>query len=107
MLMHKMSGKSHRAPMKIAILDSGLDSCLAGFNREDRERVMEEVSFIGGDGETLDKTGHGTHVAAIILRLTHDVKLYIAKITDTKTVKSREAVTKVKYHAQSVSFRTL
>ena len=101
-----MIGVSHR-PIKIAILDSGLDADLAGLSREDRERVVERLSFIGGDGETFDKMGHGTHVAAIILRLTRDVKLYIAKITDTKTVKSREAVTKVKYHAQSVSFRTL
>ncbi|KAJ8116066.1 hypothetical protein ONZ43_g4521 [Nemania bipapillata] len=58
---------------------------------EDRDRIKEKVTFIGGDAD-VDAVGHGTHIAAIILRLTKNVDLYIGKITNTSSVSQRETV---------------
>lgn len=80
--------------LKVAILDSGIDLSHPDFNSSDKERIKETLSFIGGDPNT-DQVGHGTHVAAIILRLTENVDLYIAKITDSKYVEEREEIAAV------------
>jgi hypothetical protein len=75
-------------------LDSGIKLDYFKSNGEDGFRVKDTVTFIGGDA-TVDKTGHGTHIAAIILRLTRNVDLYIGKITDSVTVGQREVVVEV------------
>ncbi|CZR58257.1 uncharacterized protein PAC_08148 [Phialocephala subalpina] len=77
--------------LKVAILDSGINLNHPDFNAEDRERIKKKVTFIGGNPE-VDETGHGTHIAAIILKLTKNVDLYIGKITDSKTAIQREKV---------------
>jgi hypothetical protein len=69
-------------PLRIAILDSGINFEDKEFNEEERERIKERVSFIGSSAD-VDAEGHGTHMAAIILRLTVNVELYIGKVTDS------------------------
>jgi subtilisin family serine protease len=67
--------------LKVAILDSGIDSSHPGFAGEDRIKVKE--TWIGGDPGK-DSSGHGTHVAGIILELTSNVDLYIGKVTESR-----------------------
>ncbi|KAI0197476.1 hypothetical protein F4808DRAFT_473817 [Astrocystis sublimbata] len=79
---HRLLGRSHEERLKVAILDSGINTQHSDFSDEDRERIRGKVSFIDSKAET-DFVGHGTHIAAVILRLTKNVDLYIAKITDS------------------------
>jgi hypothetical protein len=85
--------KIGRAPrrLKVAILDSGINLLHPDFDSHDRERIKGTKSFIGGDADT-DAVGHGTHIAAIILRLTENVDLYIAKITNTRDVDESQEI---------------
>jgi hypothetical protein len=70
-------------PLRIAILDSGINFNDREFNNGERDRIKGRKSFIGGTPDT-DTVGHGTHIVATILRLTVNVELFIAKITDSK-----------------------
>lgn len=97
--------KIGRAPrrLKVAILDSGINLLHPDFDSHDRERIKETKSFIDDDPDT-DAVGHGTHIAAIILRLTENVDLYIAKITNTKTVDERQEIADVSESLQHNEF---
>ncbi|TGJ84207.1 hypothetical protein E0Z10_g4570 [Xylaria hypoxylon] len=88
---HRLLGRDRDERIKVAILDSGIDMHHPDFSDEDRDRIKERVTFIGGDAD-VDTAGHGTHVAAIILRLTKNIDLYIGKITNTSSVSQREKV---------------
>ncbi|KAF1924938.1 uncharacterized protein M421DRAFT_424355 [Didymella exigua CBS 183.55] len=86
---YKTNRNSH-SKLKIAILDSGLDMT--------HEKVLDELeiehdrikyeSFVEG-GIMRDECGHGTHVAGIILNLTTQTKIYVAKVMSS--AKAREA----------------
>ncbi|KAM4059852.1 subtilase family protein [Hirsutella rhossiliensis] len=66
--------------LKVAILDSGIDLNHPGFAQEDR--IKKTKSWVGGNVDDTD--GHGTHIAGLILELTQNVDLYIAKITTSR-----------------------
>lgn len=97
---HRILGRGRDERIKVAILDSGIDKKYPGFGDEDCDRIKEVVTFIGGDA-AVDTVGHGTHMAAIILRLTKNVDLYIGKITNTSRVTRREAIAEVIIKASS------
>ncbi|KAF2963128.1 hypothetical protein GQX73_g10440 [Xylaria multiplex] len=91
LVTHRLLGRGREERIKVAILDSGIDIQHPDFSDEDRDRIKEKVTFIGGDAG-MDTAGHGTHIAAIILRLTKNVDLYIGKITNTSIVTQREGI---------------
>ncbi|RWA11934.1 hypothetical protein EKO27_g3171 [Xylaria grammica] len=91
LVKHRLLGRGREERLKVAILDSGIDMQHPDFTDEDRDRIKERATFIGGDAD-VDTAGHGTHVAAIILRLTKNVDLYIGKITNTSSVSQREEI---------------
>ncbi|KAI1826112.1 hypothetical protein F4861DRAFT_499199 [Xylaria intraflava] len=93
LVTHRLLGRGREERMKVAILDSGIDIQHPDFSDEDRDRIKDKVTFIDSNAD-VDTAGHGTHVAAIILRLTKNVDLYIAKITNTPEVSEREGVVK-------------
>jgi signal transduction histidine kinase len=80
--------------LKVAILDSGINFAHPDFSAEDRGRIKDRVTFIGGDRD-IDSAGHGTHIAAIVLRLTKNVDLYIGKITESQSVNQRMEIAEV------------
>jgi signal transduction histidine kinase len=80
--------------LKVAILDSGINFAHPDFSAEDRGRIKDRVTFIGGDPD-IDLAGHGTHIAAIVLRLTKNVDLYIGKITESQSVNQRMEIAEV------------
>lgn len=66
---------------KVAILDTGVDTNHPMLRRGGR--IIKSESFMG-DGTALDISGHGTHIAGIIIELTSNVDLYIAKFTNSR-----------------------
>ncbi|ETS84479.1 hypothetical protein PFICI_02504 [Pestalotiopsis fici W106-1] len=93
LVKYRLLGRGRDERMKVAILDSGINVNHPDFSDEDRDRIKERTAFINSNAD-VDETGHGTHVAAIVLRLTKNVDLYIGKITDKPNVSQREEIAK-------------
>ncbi|KAF7537785.1 hypothetical protein G7054_g3488 [Neopestalotiopsis clavispora] len=97
---YRLLGRGRDKRIKVAILDSGINVHHPDFSDEDRDRIKEKVSFIGDNAET-DISGHGTHVAAIILRLTKNVDIYVGKITNSSSVDQFEDVEKALIYSRT------
>jgi len=71
-------------PVKIAILDTGLDPEHACIEAHD-ERIRGH-NWISKTRSTdfRDSHGHGTHIAGLMLDFIPHAELYIAKVTDGK-----------------------
>ena len=69
--------------LKIAILDSGFDSEHSYFYED--LRIKDAQSWVQGPPNE-DTSGHGTHIAGIILDLTRNADIYIGRITETKNL---------------------
>lgn len=83
-------GRGRVERIRVAILDTGIDMNHPDVKSQ-RKRVIEHESFVGGDA-TVDTSGHGTHIAGILLDLTNNVDLYIGKFTETRLCGERENV---------------
>jgi hypothetical protein len=82
-------GKAKR--LKVAILDTGIDSNIIDF--KDESRIICQKSFVEDD--TRDTSGHGTSIAGIILDLTTNVDIYIGKIMSSRHCQGRGQIVKV------------
>jgi len=69
--------------LKLAILDSGYDANHSYFH--DELRIKDKMSWVQGPADD-DRSGHGTHIAGIILDLTSNVDLYIGRITEKRNI---------------------
>lgn len=84
-------------PIRIAILDTGIDSKEDLLVRTALEsgRIKECCGFVidrDSDPESVnfhDANGHGTHVARLVLNAAPSAEIFIAKISDQATVSSR------------------
>lgn len=77
------------APVRIAVLDTGLDKSHPDFEAQEG-RIQGEKSFISDcrrEDDVFDRCGHGTHVAGLLLDFAPDAELYIAKISDLEPAK--------------------
>ncbi|KAF4976943.1 hypothetical protein FDECE_18415 [Fusarium decemcellulare] len=74
--------------IKVAILDTGIDMAHPDI-LSSTGRISDHKSFVGGDATT-DRSGHGTHIAGILLNLTNNVDLYIAKFADVSRYNDSE-----------------
>ncbi|RBR08918.1 uncharacterized protein FIESC28_10098 [Fusarium coffeatum] len=83
----------HVEPVRIAILDSGLDN-ENPFLFEDQQlpkpRVKEVRSFINGTEphEVRDEIGHGTHALGLLLKVAPCAEIYVARIARGETLDS-------------------
>ncbi|KAK1252176.1 hypothetical protein MKX08_003363 [Trichoderma sp. CBMAI-0020] len=77
------------APVRIAVLDTGLDRSHHDF--EAQERRIQGAKLFSYDcqqeDDVFDCCGHGTHVAGLLLDFAPDAELYIAKISDLEPAK--------------------
>ena len=78
--------------LKLAVLDSGIDGQHLYFDEEDR--IVDGKSWVPGAARQ-DSSGHGTHVAGLVLDLTRNVDIYVARITATKILTDVEAIADV------------
>lgn len=67
--------------VKIAILDTGID-LTDHFISNNRRRIRAK-SFLPNDNSVEDVHGHGTHAAALLLRIAKNADIFIARITKT------------------------
>ncbi|KAL6790875.1 peptidase S8/S53 domain-containing protein [Trichoderma sp. SZMC 28012] len=69
-------------PMKIAILDTGIDRDHDAFEARE-ENIKAKLNFYNNSQRSIpDLNGHGTFTASLILDYAPDAELYIAKIAD-------------------------
>ncbi|KAH7317058.1 peptidase S8/S53 domain-containing protein [Stachybotrys elegans] len=77
--------------VKVAVLDTGIDGenpILKSAKRERRRNdwpIKDQRSFLDGVSVT-DTDGHGTNVAALVLKMTPEADLYVAKISECHEV---------------------
>lgn len=88
------SGKADGYAVKIAILDSGIDAM-----HPDVRPFLNSVDyhdFIDGDHEhKVDDSGHGTHVAAVVLGLAKSARVFAARIVKGHNVITPSVVAEV------------
>lgn len=97
--MPNTQSQAWTGPVKIAILDTGVDlnhedfrkparrrtkigqTAVTGFpEMPQRERIKAYKSFIGRSSEDIaDVSGHGTHIAGLIMAIAPRAELYIAR----------------------------
>ncbi|VUC32730.1 unnamed protein product [Clonostachys rosea] len=100
------SGFHWSGPVKIAVLDTGVDLEHEDFTKSarrrtkigrkrarrlpektQRERIKAVRNFVGEPGEENDVTdefGHGTHIAGLIMSIAPRAELYVAKVSTGK-----------------------
>lgn len=83
-----------QAPVKIAILDSGIDLPQSDLEAYD-DRIIDVRTWLDGkvgkrDRSCGDDVGHGTHTAALVLDAAPDSHVYIAKIADRRPTCPRD-----------------
>lgn len=82
--------------IRIAIIDTGIDEDDIIIGEVMGERIKECCGFINGPdakpdpSDYEDKTGHGTHVARLMLKMAPSVELYIAKISNEFSIQPTE-----------------
>ncbi|EFX04389.1 extracellular serine protease [Grosmannia clavigera kw1407] len=90
-----VSDIERREKIKIAVIDSGIDkgdTIIA----ENMDRIKYRCGFVSDAGEgprsgdCEDELGHGTHVTRLILEMAPEAELYVAKISDKKTIQSSD-----------------
>jgi hypothetical protein len=81
--------------LKLAILDTGIDVRHCYF--EGQRRIVEVKSWVSGPTD-VDRSGHGTHIAGIVLDLTRNVDIYIARVTNKRILEDMDAISEVCTH---------
>ena len=77
-------------PVRIAILDSGIDQSHPDYAAW-KESIVDTRCFSAGNGGIHDVNGHGTFISTLTLNHAPDAQLYIAKVaehdsTDARTI---------------------
>jgi Subtilase family len=81
--------------VRIAILDSGIDSTDSYIRWEKKKGRVKYRNFVGGESSepSRDAVGHGTHTATLLLTVAQNADLFVGRITpDGKQWKSQEIV---------------
>ncbi|MCJ1475861.1 hypothetical protein MMC13_004525 [Lambiella insularis] len=105
-----------RKPMgrrvKIAILDTGIDLAHPDFGKIDsahpeygipRDRVKQCKSFVNSKDGDRDTSGHGTHSAALLLKLAPKADVYVARVVgEESSYAYPKAVAEAIMHAADV-----
>lgn len=82
-------GQKRRA-IRVAVLDTGYDDEAAFFQVPTRRRrIRQWKDFYGNMDDPIDENGHGSHTAALIMKVAPTADVYIARVTkDRATLRS-------------------
>lgn len=84
--------------IKVAILDSGID--MTHISIRARKKRIKDIrtwtcGYSGAKAKGGDKSGHGTHIAGIILDLAPNVDIYIAQVTEGRELDDTRSISQV------------
>lgn len=82
-------------PVRIAVLDTGVDSKHPFIKGAMKYRIKERRNFVKGDDSNEDDYGHGTHVAALLLRVAPDAQIFVAKVAKDVNILSDHNIAEV------------
>lgn len=92
-------------PVKIAILDTGIDRRHDAFEARE-EAIKARLNYYNESQRSIpDLNGHGTFTASLILDYAPDAELYIIKIADLNARPSAAIVAKVSQYNIGVFIR--
>lgn len=82
-----MPGSKSRERVKVAILDTGVYFEHRNFSKARTLNVLQEDRCRGFPKQLnaiagLDRNGHGTHCASVLLRTAPNIDLYVARVFD-------------------------
>ena len=81
--------------VKIAILDTGIDLSHPDLKQQWEKRGKEVKSWTVEDGDK-DTCGHGSHAAALLMRVAPEAQIYVARVVkDYKDTLEPENVSQV------------
>jgi hypothetical protein len=90
--------KKNEDRIRIAILDTGI--CMTDHYlglKENRKRITYQ-SFVKNDPDPnnpIDLSGHGTHAAALLVRVAHNADIYVARISKTEELEDPHQIATV------------
>lgn len=71
-------------PVKVAILDTGVDVANPEIEKNLKKKIMKWKGFPEVSKPLTDVNGHGTYLACVLMRTAPNAWLYIARIFDEK-----------------------
>jgi subtilisin family serine protease len=80
-------------PVKIAVLDTGLD--LGHPFIQGAKRIKEARNFVDHHSSMADTHGHGTHVAALLLKVAPYAQIYVAKVATAENIPKDHRIAEV------------
>jgi subtilisin family serine protease len=102
------SNRVEASRVKIAVLDTGLDwndSYIRGAKHRivDWKNWADDRQDKDSQRQVHDGAGHGTHVAALLLKIAPEAKLYVSRVADQDgAMISPELIAKVSLHIGSL-----
>lgn len=84
--------------IKIALLDTGIDMTDYYISLKVNSRRLTYLSFVKGDkhpSTPTDDHGHGTHVAALTLKVASNADVYIARVSTTSELTDPQQISDV------------
>ena len=72
--------KDRMRMVKISILDTGIDRGHPGIEAQWAKRIKGVKSWINGEKGDKDTCGHGTHAAALLMKVAPEASIYIARV---------------------------
>jgi hypothetical protein len=95
-------------PVKIAVLDTGIDmqhNYIKGCKKANRIKGVK--SFVNDDKRIDDICGHGTHVAALLLKVAPECQIYVAKVASGSKIPTDHSIAEVSHWASFIGIMTV
>ena len=87
--------RKRQKPVKVAILDTGIDVSQSEISKNLNKRIVKWQSFPELSGSLKDPNGHGTYLACVFMRTVPNALLYIARIFNDNNKCTHSEVAKV------------
>jgi hypothetical protein len=83
-LVRRFRSENPGKRVKIAILDTGIDTRNVAFAQHVSKGLIKVEDFVAPGGDGLDMNGHGTHSAALLCKIAPEAEIYVAKVVASR-----------------------